>query len=113
MVYSIFFFLAKGLWGQLTHWLANLFPQNEMSDENVNLSEQTRVSIDHKERYWCILPAHANAKKGLLLTSNLVHRFTMTGLNLAGIVSFSSSFWLMLSSYSIPHKCYVPFKKLK
>lgn len=87
--YTVYISQLQGYGGQLTHWLAILFPQNEMSDENVNLSEQTYVSIDHKERHWYILPAHTNAKKGLLLTSNLATRFTMIGPNLAGVVSLS------------------------
>lgn len=86
---TVYFFQPRGYGGQLTHWFANLFPQNEMSNENVNLSEQIYVTTDHKERCWCIPPAHTDVKKGLLLTSNLVNRFTVIGPNPAGIVSLS------------------------
>lgn len=66
-----FFFKLRGFVSQLIHTLAcQLVPTKWVRpDQNVNLSEQTFVSIDDQERCWYVLPAHTNTEKGMLLTA--------------------------------------------
>lgn len=99
-------FLAKGLCGSARTQACQLVSTKGAGpDENVNLFEQTYVSIDHKGRCWCILPAHTHTKKGLLLTRDLVHTSPCDRAQPDwNHVSVISSVWLMLSSYPIPHR---------
>lgn len=110
--YTVLFFLSWGvLWvSSYTHWLANLFPQNESGQIRMLIYLSRHLSVSMIKKGAGMFCQHIPTPRKVCCWQQpgekSHHDWSQPSWNCVSVIS---SFWLMLSSYPVPRKRHVSF----